>query len=55
MELTRLDGLAQRLPRREQMFLADEFIEGARPHAIRERPQIRGSAGRDRSHAGYFF
>ena len=33
-----LDLRAQRFARREQIFLADKFIERLRTHAVRERP-----------------
>ena len=39
MQLTAFERLAQRLARAEHLFLADEFIERARPHAIGQRPQ----------------
>ena len=39
MQLTAFECLAQRLARAENLFLADEFIERARPHAIGQRPQ----------------
>ena len=48
-----LDGLAQRLPGRQQILLADELVERARPHALGERraarpgPPSRGRRGKD--------
>ena len=37
-----LDGLAQRPARREQILLADELVERARPHPLGERRVCRG-------------
>jgi hypothetical protein len=39
MELPAFYRLTQRLAGREQMFLTDEFVERARPHAICQRAQ----------------
>ncbi|MEZ5394940.1 MAG: hypothetical protein R2724_19235 [Bryobacterales bacterium] len=38
-ELVALDLVAQRLAGREQVLLADVFVERARPHALGERPR----------------
>src|SRR5262245_11632774 len=39
MQLPFLERLAQRLARAQYLLLAHEFIEVARPHAVREGPQ----------------
>ncbi len=44
MELPRLDGAAQRLARTEDVLLADDFLQGSRPHPVGERPRRIGSA-----------
>ena len=38
-----LDRLAQRLARREELLLADELVEGARPHPLGQR-RARGAS-----------
>src|SRR5207247_7995782 len=37
LEEIALDRLAKRLPRREELFLADEFVECTRPYPFSER------------------
>ena len=39
MQLPVLERLAQRLARAEHLCLPDELVQGARPHAIGQRPQ----------------
>ena len=50
-----LDRLAERLAGREELFLADELVEGARPHPLGQRrrtPAARGNGffGKQRVH-----